>query len=137
MVEWEVHPEGGGGEQCEVPPAGRAPHRTACGSGTCDPVSQASHRLVCKPPSRKRADEKATPKLYYGVVGSMGDSFDVRCKLFASQGAALHPVAFEKATPKLYYGTIKTSANSFGEPLALDACRRGIVGAASMLFSLM
>ena len=98
---------------------------------------------MCKPPSRKRADEKATPKLYYGVVGSMGDSFDVRCKLFASQGAALHPVApsrkrdDEKATPKLYYGAIKAWANSFGEPLALDACRRGIVGAASMLFSLM
>ena len=40
----------------------------------------------------------------------MGGSFGVRCKLFASQGAALHPVAFEKATPKLYYGVVGAGA---------------------------
>ena len=40
----------------------------------------------------------------------MGGSFGVRCKLSASQGAALHPVAFEKATPKLYYGVVGAGA---------------------------
>ena len=30
----------------------------------------ASHRLASEPPSRKRADEKAQPKLYYCVAGA-------------------------------------------------------------------
>lgn len=43
----------------------------------------------------------------------MGGSFGVRCKLSASQGAALHPVAFEKTGAKLYYGVVMSMVDSF------------------------
>ena len=51
------------------------------------------------------------------------------------QGAALHPVAFEKATPKLYYGLVEAWVDSFDVLSVPGVYRRGMAGAASVLFS--
>ena len=66
-------------------------------AGLC--VEPLAVRATSEPPSRKRDDEKARPKLYYGVIGAQADSFDVL------------------SVPGVY--------------------RRGMTGAASMLFSPM